>query len=263
MAKLFIIVKLLGIYVKDFHINKIKYKNGNNDIIIKTNYCISSMPIKDLFYCIKGIDIDKKIYNYAINLPYREFMSVCLVVNKLKLKNTTNIKTINNIVPDSWIYIQEPDVKVGRLQLFNNWSPYLFRNREDFKNKVLISMEYFCSEKDRLWKMNDEKFIAFAIQEAKKLNIIFDEKDVVSSKRIKILKAYPAYFGTYKYMNEIIDYINQFDNLYCIGRNGQHRYNNMDHSMFTGIIASKCILNNCDKNNVWNVNVEKQYHEVK
>ena len=194
-------------------------------------------------------------------------MSVGLLVDKLKLKNTTTIKTINDVIPDSWIYVQEPDVKMGRLQVFNNWSPYLFKNKEDILSKVLITLEYFCSENDKYWNMSDNDFINFAIKEAIQIGLIEDENAVSKSVRIKIPKAYPAYFGTYSNIEMVVSYLNEYKNLVCIGRNGQHRYNNMDHSMLTGIKAAEYILDKKkDKNKkreIWNVNTEKEYHEEK
>jgi len=245
-------------------ISKIIYTKDDEKISLKSDICISSMPIKELFEISKGTTVPKNIYNIATKLPYREFMSVGLVVDKLKLENTTNIKTLNDIVPDSWIYVQEPDVKMGRIQIFNNWSPYMFKNKEEINNKVMFSLEYFCSDKDKYWNMTDEKFIDFAIDEAIKLKLIDSKDKVEASVRIKIPKAYPAYFGTYAKIDKVIDYLNTFKNLYCIGRNGQHRYNNMDHSMLTGIETAKSIINNKNnKHDIWNVNTEKEYHEVK
>ncbi len=225
---------------------------------------ISSMPIKDLVAGISGQSIPEEIKQIAQGLPYREFMSVILLVDKINLKNKTKIKTVGNIIPDSWIYIQEPDVKMGRMQIFNNWSPYIFKNKEDIKDKVMISFEYFCNENDTYWNMSDEEFINFAIQEAMKINLIDKETVIEDSYRIKIPKAYPAYFDTYYQIDKLVDYLNLFDNLYCIGRNGQHRYNNMDHSMATGVeVANNIIKNIKSKENIWNVNTEKEYHEIK
>lgn len=239
------------------------YERDKENKEIQTDICISSMPIKDLIMNLKQEQVPEEIAHIATNLPYREFMSVILVVDKLQLKNTTNIKTIGNIVPDSWIYIQEPDVKMGRLQIFNNWSPYLFKKKEDIQNKVLLALEYFCSENDEYWNMPEQEFIKFAEQEAIKLGLIA-ENAVEESVQIKIPKAYPAYFGTYSQIDKVVSYLNKFENLYCIGRNGQHRYNNMDHSMLTGIETAKNIMaDKKDKKNIWNVNTEQEYHEIK
>lgn len=194
-----------------------------------------------------------------IGLPYRDFITVGLLVKKINLKNETNIKTLGNIVPDCWIYIQEPDVKIGRLQIFNNWSPYLVKNVD---NNIWLGLEYFVHEGDEYWNMSEDQFISFAIKELEKIGILNSE-DVIDSHQEKIKKAYPAYFDTYSEIEQLIKYLNQFNNLYCIGRNGQHRYNNMDHSMLTAIEAVKNIEEGInDKSNIWNVNTEKEYSEI-
>jgi protoporphyrinogen oxidase len=220
------------------------------------DYYLSSMPIKDLVSAMDGVP--KDIYTTATTLPYRDFITVGLLVKKLKLKNKTKIKTVGNIVPDCWIYIQERDVNIGRLQIFNNWSPYMVK---DFENTVWIGLEYFCSEGDKLWSMNDEDFIQMAIGELVKIDII-DQEDVLDSTRIRVQKAYPAYFGSYDSFPKVQDYLDSFVNLYCIGRNGQHRYNNMDHSMLTAIEAVRSIQEGKHSTKpVWNVNTEVEYHE--
>lgn len=233
--------------------------NGNNEII-EGDIFISSMPMNDLVSDFSGIDIPEEIKNIAKGLPFRDFMTVGVLVDKLNLKNQTNIKTLGNIVPDCWIYVQEPDVKMLRIQVFNNWSPYLV---EDAQNKVWIGTEYTCTEGDKYWQMSDEEFSEFAVQELVKMNIISKDQ-VLDIHREKIKKAYPAYFDTYKDIDKLIKFVNTVDNLYCIGRNGQHRYNNMDHSMVTAIEAVKCINEgNTSRDNIWNVNTEKEYHEEK
>ena len=243
--------------------NKVQSVECNVDGEIKkidADILISSMPLKDLTLGIKGEKIPDSILNIAKGLPYRDFITVGLLVNKLDLKNKTNIKTLGNIVPDCWIYVQEPDVKIGRIQIFNNWSPYMVKNA---KETIWIGLEYFCNENDNYWNMNDNEFIDFAISELEKMQII-KKGYVIDSHREKVKKAYPAYFDTYKDIDKLIDYLNQFDNLYCIGRNGQHRYNNMDHSMITAFETAKNIKNNIKtKENIWNVNTEKEYHEEK
>ena len=196
----------------------------------------------------------------ANGLPYRDFVTVCLLVNKLNLKNETDKKTLNNIVPDCWIYVQENEVKLGRIQIFNNWSPYMVKNPD---KTVWIGLEYFCNENDEFWNMSEKETVDFAVNELISMGII-SKKDVLDSHREKVKKAYPAYFDTYSEIDKVIDYINTYDNLYCIGRNGQHRYNNMDHSMMTAFESVDVILENKkDKSVIWNVNTEKEYHEEK
>ena len=193
-------------------------------------------------------------------MPYIDFQTVGVLVKKMKLENKTKMKTLGNIVPDCWVYVQEPEVKMLRFQIFNNWSPYLVKDAE---NSVWIGLEYTCQEGDKYWNMSDKDFTNFAINELVSMDII-DREDVLDSHREKVKKAYPAYFDTYKDMNKLVDYLNTFDNLYCVGRNGQHRYNNMDHSMVTSFEAVKNIKEEIvSKENIWNVNTEKEYHEAK
>ncbi len=221
---------------------------------------ISSMPLKDLVEDMKEEVVPEDIRKIATGLPYRDFMTVGLLLKKLDLKNKTKIQTLGNIVPDCWIYVQEPDVKLGRIQIFNNWSPYMVSKPEE---QVWIGLEYFCNEGDEYWNMSDEEFTKFAIKELVSMGII-EENDVLDSHRERVKKAYPAYFDTYDEIDKLIAYLNKFDNLYCVGRNGQHRYNNMDHSMVTAMETVKNIRNNVTtKDNIWKVNTEKEYHEVK
>lgn len=244
--------------VNNVHLNgnSIDYIEVNGNII-KGDYYISSMPIKDLMNSMN--DVDKSLLDIANNLPYRDFITVGLLLDKLKIKNKTKMKTVNNIVPDCWIYIQDNSVKLGRLQIFNNWSPYMV---DDLEKHIFVGLEYFCNEGDEMWNMKEEDFIKFAIDELVKIKII-DKEDVLDSVELKIKKAYPAYFDSYAEFPKVKDYLNSIDNLYCIGRNGQHRYNNMDHSMLTAIETVNVIKNGLDKSIIWNVNADKEYHETK
>ena len=231
------------------------------DNSIKTYDCdvvFSSMPIKDLVCAFEKDNIDE-VKTIAQNLPYRDFMTVGLLVNKFAIKNKSKYKTVSNIIPDCWIYIQERNVKLGRLQIFNNWSPYLVN---DLENTVWLGLEYFCAEGDEFWTMKDEDFSKMAVEELAKIGIILKE-DVLDSVVVRVKKAYPAYFGAYKQFDKVQNYLTSIDNLYCIGRNGQHRYNNMDHSILTAFEASRALLGQIDKSIVWNVNTETEYHEKK
>lgn len=246
-------------------ISEIEYEQNSKKKTLKCDIFISSMPIKDLMTLInREISIPKPVYESAIKLPYREFMSVCLVLKKINWKNDSTKKNVQDIPLDSWDYIQDPSVRLGRIQLFNNWSCYLFKDKKNVEDQILIGLEYFCSENDKFWNMSDEKFINYAIGELIKLKLIDSKEDVINSHRIKIEKAYPAYFGSYSNIGKIKGFLNSIDNLYCIGRNGQHRYNNMDHAMLTGMeVASSIIKNKKSKESIWNVNSEKEYHEIK
>ena len=222
------------------------------------DYYFSTMPIKDLIADM-GDTPPEDVKRIAGELPYRDFMTVGLLVKDLKLENKTGTKTLAGTVPDNWIYIQERDVKLGRLQIFNNWSPYMVKDPE---HTVWIGLEYFCNEGDEYWNMPDDEFIKFATDELVKIDII-DRDAVLDSVRIKVKKAYPAYFGTYEEFDTVKDYLSSIDNLYCVGRNGQHRYNNMDHSMLSAIEAVRVIKDGGDRERIWNVNTEKEYHESK
>lgn len=224
------------------------------------DYFLSTMPIKDLVASLKSVSIPDDVKRIASELPYRDFITVGLCVKDLKIKNQTKIRTYKERIPDTWIYIQERDVKIGRLQVFNNWSPYLVA---DFENTVWLGLEYFCTEGDELWEMSSADFIQMAIDELVKINII-NREDVIDSCHVKVKKAYPAYFGSYYELEKVRSFLDTIPNLFCLGRNGQHRYNNMDHSMMT---AMECVKNIKDgitsKDNIWNVNTEEEYHESK
>jgi len=238
-------------------IKSVVYLEDGIEKRIEGDNIISTMPLSELIPAIDDYCPDY-IRSVATNLPYRDFMTVGLLVNKLNIKNETKIRTINNLVPDCWIYVQEPDVKIGRLQIFNNWSPYMV---SDFKNLVWIGLEYFCSEEDEMWKMSNEEFISYAIEEVDRIGII-NKDDVIDSVRIKVSKAYPAYFGTFSEIEVVKNFLKRYGNLYCIGRNGQHRYNNMDHSMLTAIEAAKLIVSGEKPNErLWSINTESEYHE--
>lgn len=252
--------KVKNLNIQNGKIVSVECEVKGNIITIEGDIFISTMPVKDLVCGFKGDKVPAKMIEIAKGLPYRDFMTVGLLVSKLNLKNETDVKTLGNIVPDCWIYVHEPDAKLLRIQIFNNWSPYMVKNCKD---TVWIGLEYTCEEGDSYWNMSDKEFIDLAANELIKMGII-EKNNILDSHREKIKKAYPAYFDTYSQMDELIEYLDGFDNLYCIGRNGQHRYNNMDHSMATAFEAVKNIKNNSkDKSNIWNVNTEKEYHEEK
>lgn len=238
---------------------EVVYIKDGKEYTLPADIIISSMPLKDL---AAGIDnIPSKIERIAKGLPYRDFVTVGILLKKLNLKNKTKIKTLNNIVPDCWIYVQDTGVKLGRIQIFNNWSPYLVAKPAE---TVWIGLEYFCSENDKYWNMSPAEWRALGVEELLKMGVISDAKDVLDSHLERVKKAYPAYFDTYKDIDKLVDYLNSFDNLYCVGRNGQHRYNNMDHSMATSFAAVRHILGELpDKKAIWQVNTEKSYHESK
>ena len=252
--------KVKNINIKDGKIVSVECEVNGENVTISGDIFISTMPVKDLVCGLKGENVPEDMLEIAKGLPYRDFMTVGLLVNKLNLKNETDIPTLGNVVPDCWIYVHEPEAKLLRIQIFNNWSPYMLK---DPRNTVWIGLEYTCSEGDKYWNMSDTEFTDVAAKELIKMGII-EKNNILDSHREKVKKAYPAYFDTYSKMDKLIKYLDGFQNLYCIGRNGQHRYNNMDHSMVTAFEAVKNIKNGVkDKSNIWNVNTEKEYHEEK
>ncbi len=222
------------------------------------DYVFSTMPIKDLVEAL-GPDVPAEVRRVAGGLLYRDFITCGVLLRRLKLSNRTTIPTIHDLVPDNWIYVQEPEVKVGRLQIFNNWSPYLVADPDT----VWVGMEYFCNEGDELWSMPAEDFERFAIDELARIDII-DPADVLDSTVHRIPKAYPAYFGTYDEFAVVRSWLDRFENLFLVGRNGMHKYNNQDHSMLTAMVAVDNLLAGIrSKGNLWEVNTEAEYHEVK
>ncbi len=262
------IEKMGGTIIKEAKVTKL-HKNEQNVLTGITyekdgvehqadgDVVISSMPVKDL---VGGMnEVPETPARIAKGLPYRDYMTLGVLVPKIKLKNKTKLKTVGNIVPDCWVYVQDRRVKMGRFQIYNNWSPYMVK---DLEHTIWIGLEYFVNEGDEFWNMTEEAFSEFGVNEMVKLGLIDNADEVLDSHMERVKKAYPAYFDTYDEMDTLIEYLNTIPNLYCVGRNGQHRYNNIDHSMVTSFEAVKNILSGVtDKSNIWNVNTEKEYHE--
>jgi protoporphyrinogen oxidase len=217
---------------------------------IHADYVFSTMPMSELF---EGMDVSENLKTIASGLVYRDFITVGLLVNNLKVESE------GQPLKDNWIYIQEKDVKLGRLQNFHNWSPYLVKN----PGHRWLGLEYFCNEGDDFWTMKDADIIEFAINELQAIDII-DKSQVIDAAMYRVPKAYPAYFGTYSQIGELREFADSMENLYLIGRNGMHKYNNQDHSMLAAMTAVDNIVNAVKtKENIWNVNTESAYHESK
>ena len=215
------------------------------------DYVFSTMPVREL---IDALDtpIPSEVREVSDGLQYRDFITVGLLVDHLTVREADG-----GPLKDNWIYIQEPDVLVGRLQIFNNWSPYMVAD----PSKTWIGLEYFCYQTDALWKMADEDLKKFAIAEVEKIGIL-RACDVTDAHVVRVPKTYPAYFGTYDRFHVIRDFLDRYHNLYLVGRNGMHKYNNQDHSMLTAMTAVDNILAGVrDKDNVWSINTEMEYHE--
>jgi len=256
-GKILLNSKVIRLKKEKDNITEITYETNNKKETIKCDKIVSSMPMKDLIEAINNVPREVKYISQ--NLPYRDFITIGVLLPKLNLKNETNIKTIHNNIPDNWIYIQDTSVKIGRVQIFNNWSPYMVKKPID---TMWLGLEYFCSEGDSFWNLSDDKLKALAKKELKKMG--FYDGKILDSKVIKVKKAYPAYFDTYDRIEELRQYIDKINNLYCIGRNGTHSYNNMDHSILSGMICADLINNGSHElDRLWNVNVDKSYHEEK
>ncbi len=220
----------------------------------------STMPVCDLVAGL-GPRVPEQVRQIASELPYRDFVTVGLLVDRLALRNETGIATLGNIIPDCWIYVQEGDVRLGRIQIFNNWSPYMVADPE---HTVWLGLEYFCNEGDDIWEADEESFLRLAQDELCKIGVLASDAKVLDRVRIRVKKAYPAYFDAYERFDTVREYLDSIPNLWCIGRNGQHRYNNMDHSMLTAIRAARAAAaGQTDKRCVWEVNTEQAYHEEK
>ena len=248
-----------GVHIDRINVegNKVVSVEGRDEagkrVTYAGDYFFSTMPIRDL---VRGLSapVPAEVTEVAEGLMYRDFITVGLLASKLAVteKDGSTLK-------DNWIYIQEPDVTVGRLQIFNNWSPWLV----DAPGKVWIGLEYFCNETDALWKLPNEEMAKFAIAEIAKIGILKAE-DVEDSHVVRVPKTYPAYFGSYDRFDVIRSYLDGFENLFLVGRNGMHKYNNQDHSMLTAMTAVENIVNGVTtKENIWAINTEMEYHEEK
>jgi protoporphyrinogen oxidase len=224
-------------------IKSITAQQGDKTMTFTGDHFISSMPVTALLHRLDPLP-PAHVLEAARGLKYRDFLIVSLVINRAHL------------FPDNWIYIHSPEFKVGRIQNFKNWSPAMVPDA----SKTCLGMEYFCSEGDAIWEKPDAELIELATQEAINLGLGVQPGDVEDGVVIRQHKAYPVYDGEYRQHLQVIqDYLETFDNLQTVGRNGMHRYNNQDHSMLTALLAAKNILG--ESHDLWNVNTERSYHE--
>jgi protoporphyrinogen oxidase len=221
------------------------------------DYVFSSMPVKELLSFFTD-PTPPHVQKVAEGLVYRDFITVGMLLKKMKpMPETKN--TFNHIIPDNWIYVQENYVKLGRIQVINNWSPYMVAD----PSTIWLGLEYFCNEGDELWSKPDDEMIRLAAEELEKTGLALQE-DLLDATVIRMPKTYPAYFGSYHDFHLIRNFTDTIDNLFLIGRNGMHKYNNQDHSMLTAMTAVDNIVNGINtKDNIWAVNTEEDYHEEK
>ena len=209
---------------------------------IEADHAISSLPLRDLIHLLRpGLDSD--VVKAGDLLKYRDFVSVNLALNK------------EFLFPDNWIYVHSPEVNLGRVQNFKQWSPSMVPE----EGCSSLGLEYFCNEGDELWSSPDDDLIDMAVEEISQIGLI--EKDIVKwGWVVRVPKAYPVYDDDYQEaMPAIKRFLNGLDNLQTIGRNGLHRYNNMDHSILTGILAAQNIQG--ARHDLWEVNTDEEYHE--
>lgn len=215
--------------------------DGTKDTVEGTHF-ISTMPIRELIQRFEP-PAPEDVVRAAEALNYRDFLTVALVVNRQEL------------FPDNWIYIHDPDVKVGRIQNFKNWSPFMVPDPE----KTCLGLEYFCFEGDGLWTMSDRDLIELGKKELEILGLAAP-CDVEDGCVVRMPKAYPVYDGTYAESLLVVrKFLDGIPNLQLVGRNGMHKYNNQDHSMLTAMLAVKNILG--ADYDLWQVNAEQEYHE--
>ena len=243
-----------GIHTSGNRVSGVTARNdAGEERFFPAQYVFSTMAVKEL---IQAFDVapPREVQEVSEGLLYRDFITVGLLLNRLNITEQGGA-----LLKDTWIYIQEPDVLAGRMQIFNNWSPFLVSDPE----RVWIGLEYFCYDTDELWRKTDQEMIACAIQEAERMGMVASA-DVLDATVLRMEKTYPAYFGTYDRFPVIRDFVDRYDNLFLIGRNGMHKYNNQDHSMLTAMTAvDNIVAGRRDKANIWAVNTEMEYHESK
>ncbi len=216
--------------------------NGHKKVVQGTDF-ISSMPVSEF---LKRLDPPPPpaVLQAADKLHYRDFLTVCLVVNQ------------PDLFPDNWIYIHDPEVKVGRIQNFRNWSPDMVPDSA----KTSLGLEYFCTEGDELWSMTDDDLIALGKREVDRIGLA-KFQDIEDGCVCRVQKAYPVYDSDYReYLATVREFVDGLENCQTIGRNGLHRYNNQDHAMLTGMLAVRNLLF-AERNDLWSVNTDQEYHE--
>lgn len=250
--------KIVGVVHRDCRVSAIDVSDLATGEVrrVACDGFISTLPVSNLISLLKPAE--PQLLRIAQGLPYRDFMTAGLLLRKMTARQAGPQQAPRNgMPPDNWIYIQEPDVRVGRLQIFNNWSPAMVAD----PNTIWLGLEYFCREGDDLWSMHDSAFIELAAGELEKIGMI-DRRDVLDGTVVRVPKAYPAYFGDYRDFGQLRQYLDRFANLYPVGRNGMHRYNNQDHSMLAAKCAVDCIVDEGRrKSAIWDINAEDDYHE--
>lgn len=251
--------RVSGVHLTAGRVTSVEIENADTGEIerVPCDFFFSTMPIKHLIGMMRPHP-PSRVVEVAEGLHYRDFLTVGLLVKSLHVREKGKNPAAR--VPDNWIYIQDGGVRVGRVQIFNNWSPYMVADR---RNTVWIGLEYFVNEGGDLWVQPDREIIQLGIREMETIGFL-RRSDVLDACVLRMPKAYPAYIGSYEQIGVVRDFVETVPNLFLIGRNGMHRYNNQDHSMLTAMTAvDNIIAGRSDKSNLWEVNLEMDYHEGK
>jgi len=235
--------RVTGISVEDGLARSVTYTHNGRDVEQAASHVISTMPMRELVHTIRPA-APAEVLAAADGLHYRDYLTVALVVPE------------SRSFPDNWIYIHDPGVEVGRIQNYGSWSPYLVKD-----GRTCLGLEYFVFEGDDMWTMDDDKLITLATKELGLLGLV-EPGDVESGYVVRVPKAYPYYDFSYKAnVQTIRDYLEAHaSNVHPVGRNGMHKYNNQDHSMYTAMLTVDNIFG--ATHDIWSVNVEEEYHET-
>lgn len=242
--------RVVGVRVSDGVVQEIEYADASGMHSITCDAMFSTMPLRHLLRAMGDV-VPSKVSEVAAGLEYRDFLIVGLKLHALKFDREDG-----KVIQDNWIYIQDKGVQVGRLQLFNNWSPFMVSG-EGF----WIGAEYFCNKGDEIWEMTDDQLIRLALQELEEIGVL-DASQYVDGTVVRCPKAYPSYTGIYGEIDRIREYLETVSNLYPMGRNGLHKYNNQDHSMLSAFKAVELLERGvASKEEIWTINTEEDYHE--
>jgi protoporphyrinogen oxidase len=239
--------------VRGIKVEKIRHHNGRVECVYGRNqdgeavefggdHFISTMPVRSLIRALSPAPPDE-VLAAANNLRYRDYLTVVLIAKREK------------VFPDNWIYIHSPEVKMGRIQNYKNWSPHMVPDQ----SRTSLGLEYFLWDKDEEWNWSRDRLVELGIKESAAIGIV-EPDEVEDGTVVRMKKAYPVYDHDYQKSLAIIrNYLETIGNLQTVGRNGLHRYNNQDHSMLTAVYAARNIVG--EKHDVWTVNTEAEYHE--
>jgi protoporphyrinogen oxidase len=258
-GEIIINTKVTRINVKDNQVTAIETVNAltGEKKSFSGDFFFSTMPMKELVEDL-SCDVPQDVREIADGLVYRDFVQVGVLVDRMRITEKTE-QGLDRPISDNWIYIQESDVKVGRVEIWNNWGGGMVKD----PSKIWLGLEYFCNEGDEIWNLTDEAMIKLAVEELDKIGIA-GKDSVLDATVIRMPKTYPGYFGTYDRFDDLRAYLDKIENLFLVGRNGQHKYNNQDHSMLAAMTAVDNIVQGVkSKENVWAVNTEMEYHEEK